>query len=241
MTNLRFEDAETWYDHNFDYGSGLSTTAEVTTYRQQLKLGQLYGCVPQDYCMTCAPFDSPKNIFPLLSEALAEVVVSEERKAVARYIISNTGGIRFDMYKGPFTYDDSFIVSPFRDAFLYIPDVPYAQASTLLNSLNNAGASGKRSLGYMPVERDICADPLVEPWSEVKRDGALSSSLRGVSRRQVVDLVPGYTTTDDWGTDGDDTAHSKIPYYDIPDFFQGAAGFDENGEADVVDVVFVDL
>ncbi|KAI1165268.1 Metallo-dependent phosphatase-like protein [Nemania serpens] len=233
--------AETWYDHNFDYGSGLSTTADVTKYRQQLKLSQLYGCVPQDYCMTCAPFDSAKNIFPLLAEALAEVVVSEERKTVARYIISNTGGIRFDMYKGPFTYDDSFIVSPFRDVFLYIPNVPYAKASTLLNSLNNAGASGKRSLGYMPVERDICTDPLVEPLSEVKRDEALSNSLRGVSRRQVVDLVPGYTTKDDWGTDGDDTAHSTIPYYDIPDFFQGAAGFDENGEADVVDVVFVDF
>lgn len=198
--------------------------------------------MPENYCLTCVPFDSPSNIFPLLAEALAEVVVNEDRQDVARYIISNTGGIRFDMYKGPFTFDDSFIVSPFLDAFLYIPSVPYAQASTLLGALNNAGASGKRSLGYMPVvERDSCVDPLVEPLSEVKRDEGLYSSARGVSRRQVVDLVPGYTTTDDWGTDGDDTAHSAIPYYDIPDFFQGAAGFDANGEADVVDVVFVDL
>ncbi|KAI0533274.1 ser/Thr protein phosphatase family [Xylaria digitata] len=233
--------AETWYDHNFDYDNGRATTADITKYREQLNLDELYGCVPQDYCMTCAPFDSSENIFPLLSQALAEVVVSEERKDTARYIISNTGGIRFDMYKGPFTYDDSFIVSPFVDAFLYIKDVPYAQASTLLGALNNAGASGKRSLGYMPVERDICVDPLVEPLSEIKRDGELWSGLRGVTRRQVVDLVPGYTTEDDWGTDGDDTAHSEIPYYDIPDFFQGAAGFDENGEADVVDVVFVDF
>ncbi|TGJ83897.1 hypothetical protein E0Z10_g4861 [Xylaria hypoxylon] len=233
--------AETWYDHNFDYDNGRATTATITKYREQLKLGELYGCVPKEYCMTCAPFDSSDNIFPLLSQALAEVVVNEERKDTARYIISNTGGIRFDMYKGPFTYDDNFIISPFLDAFLYIKDVPYAQASTLLGALNNAGASGKRSLGYMPVERDICVDPLVEPLNEIKRDGELWSSLRGVTRRQVVDLVPGYTTTDDWGTDGDDTAHSMIPYYDIPDFFQGAAGFDENGEAGVVDVVFVDF
>ncbi|KAI3323308.1 Metallo-dependent phosphatase-like protein [Xylariaceae sp. AK1471] len=233
--------AETWYDHNFDYGSGLATTSTITKYRQQLNLGELYGCVPQDYCMTCAPFDSPKNIFPLLSEALAGTVVNETRKATARYVISNTGGIRFDMYKGPFTYDDSFIVSPFRDAFLYIPKVPYALASTLLGALNNAGASGKRDLGYMPVERDICVDPIVEPRSEIKRDENLLNSLRGVTRRQTVDLVPGYTTTDDWGTDGDDTAHSQIPHYSIPDFFQGAAGFDANGETDVVDVVFVDF
>jgi hypothetical protein len=191
--------------------------------------------------MTCAPFDSPKNIFPLLSEALADIVVNKERKDTARYIISNTGGIRFDMYKGPFTYDDSFIISPFRDAFLYIPNVPYALASTLLGALNHAGASGKRDVGYMPVERDICVDPIVEPRSEIKRDNRLLGNLRGATRRQVVDLVPGYTTTDDWGTDGDDTAHSQIPYYSVPDFFQGAAGFDANGEADVVDVVFVDL
>jgi hypothetical protein len=188
--------------------------------------------------MTCVPFDSPKNIFPLLSEALAETVVSQERKDIARYVISNTGGIRFDMYKGPFTYDDSFIVSPFRDAFLYVPNVPYALATTVLGGLNHAGASGKRDLGYMPVvEREICVDPIVEPRSEIRRD----DTPRGITRRQVVDLVPGYTTTDDFGTDGDDTAHSKIPYYSIPAFFQGAAGFDANGHADVVDVVFVDL
>ncbi|KAI1120547.1 Metallo-dependent phosphatase-like protein [Nemania abortiva] len=233
--------AETWYDHTFDYDNGRATTSDITKYRAQLNLEDLYGCVPQDYCLTCAPFDSDSNIFPLLAEALAEVVVNDDRKDVARYIISNTGGVRFDMYKGPFTFDDSFIVSPFQDAFLYIPNVPYAQASTLLAALNNAGASGKRSLGYMPTERDLCVDPIVEPMSEVRRDEMLLNSRRGVTRRQVVDLVPGYTTTDDWGSDGDDTAHSEIPYYGIPDFFQGTAGFDENGEADVVDVVFVDF
>ncbi len=191
--------------------------------------------------MTCVPFNSSNSIFPLLSTALAETVISEERKDTARYIISNTGGIRFDLYKGPFTYDDSFIVSPFLDAFLYIKDVPYPQASKLLGALNHAGASQKRSLASMPVERDICVDPFVEPHSQIKRDDELRSSVRGITRRQVVDLEPGYTTKDDWGTDGDDTAHSAIPYYTIPAFFQGAAGFDENGEADVVDVVFVDL
>ncbi|KAJ3566755.1 hypothetical protein NPX13_g7018 [Xylaria arbuscula] len=233
--------AETWYDHTFDYDNGRATTAEISKYREQLNLKELYGCVPQEYCMTCAPFDSSDNIFPLLSTALAETVVQEERSDKARYIISNTGSIRFDMYKGPFTFDDSFIISPFTDAFLYIKDVPYEQASKLLDALNNAGASQKRSLGYMPIERDICVDPLVEPRSEIKRDSALQDSLRGITRRQVVDFVAGYTTTDDWGTDGDDTAHLEIPHYEIPDFFQGSAGFGDNGEADVVDVVFVDF
>ncbi|KAI1630645.1 Ser/Thr protein phosphatase family protein [Biscogniauxia mediterranea] len=234
--------AATWYDHNFDYDNGLETTAEIANYRTQLNLGEVYGCVPQDYCLTCAPFNSSNNIFPLLSNALAGAVVNESRKDIARYIISNTGGIRFDMYKGPFTNDDNYIVSPFRDSFLYVAEVPYSLAKTVLDSLNNAGASQKRDLGAMPIERDLCVDPLVAPISTISGGrGHASQGFLSITRRQVVDLVPGYTTTDDFGIDGDDTVHSAIPYYSIPDFFQGEAGFDEDGSADVVDVIFVDF
>ncbi|KAK7965095.1 hypothetical protein PG988_010099 [Apiospora saccharicola] len=231
-------------DKAFDNSSGLSITAEITNYRNQLKLGEVYGCTPKDYCMTCAPFDSPDNIFPLLSQAMAEVVVNETRKDIPRYLISNTGGIRFDMHKGPFTYDDFFIVSPFRDALLYIPEVPCSKASTLLDKLNKAGASQKRNIGSMRVERDICVDPIVAPL--MSRDDDSSShdhdhAFGAVTRRQVVDLVPGYTTSDDFGTDGDDTMHSRIPNYRIPDYFQGTAGFGAEGCTDTVDVVFVDF
>ncbi|KAI2463119.1 Metallo-dependent phosphatase-like protein [Annulohypoxylon bovei var. microspora] len=231
--------AATWYDKSFDYNNGLAVTAEITKYRKQLNLTDVYGCAPQDYCMTCVPFNDTGNIFPLLSEALSEAVISESRKDTPRYIIANTGSVRFDMYKGPFTYDDQFIVSPFLDHFLYIPEVPYSLASTLLQSLNNAGASQKRSIGVMPVERDICVDPSPVHFSEVRRDE--HHEHPSITRRQVVDLTPGYTTKDDFGTDGDDTAHTGIEYYDIPDFFQGEAGFDESATPDVVDVVFVDF
>ncbi|KAL7625620.1 hypothetical protein AAE478_004840 [Parahypoxylon ruwenzoriense] len=226
--------AATWDDKSFDNHKGLATTAEITKYREQLKLGDVYGCVPQDYCMTCVPFNSSSNIFPLLADALAEAVVNESRRDTPRYIIANTGSVRFDMYKGPFTYDDQFIVSPFRDIFLYIPEVPYGLASTLFDSLNNAGASRKRNVGVVSAERDICVDP--SNLGTMEYYGS-----PGITRRQVVDLVPGYTTSDDFGTDGDDTVHSGIPHYEIPDFFQGKAGFDEGGQADVVDVVFVDF
>ncbi|KAI1498475.1 Ser/Thr protein phosphatase family protein [Biscogniauxia marginata] len=234
--------ATTWYDHNFDYDNGLETTAVIAKYREQLSLGEVYGCVPQDYCMTCAPFNSSDNIFPLLSSALAEVVVNESRRDIARYVISNTGGIRFDMYKGPFTNDDNYIVSPFRDVFLYIAEVPYNLATAVLSSLNEAGASQKRDLGAMPIERDACVDHFVGPLPKTGNgNDRVPHEPLDVTRRQIVDLVPGYTTTDDFGTDGDDTMHLEVPYYDIPDFFQGEAGFDSDGYADVVDIVFVDF
>ncbi|KAI1102414.1 Metallo-dependent phosphatase-like protein [Jackrogersella minutella] len=231
--------AATWYDESFDYNNGLAVTAEITRYRKQLNLTDVYGCVPQDYCLTCAPFNSSSNIYPLLSTALSEAVVNESRKDVPRYIVANTGSVRFDMYKGPFTYDDQFIVSPFVDIFLYIPEVPYSQASNLLQALNKAGASQKRDLGVMPAERDICVDPSPFHFSEVRRGE--HHEAPSITRRQVVDLAPGYVTNDDFGTDGDDTAHTGIPYYDHPDFFQGEAGFNETDPPDVVDVVFVDF
>jgi hypothetical protein len=72
---------------------------------------------------------------------MATIIVNPDRADKARYIYTNTGGIRFDMVKGPFTYDDNFIVSPFRDAFFYVPDVPYDIASTLLDKYANSPSS----------------------------------------------------------------------------------------------------
>ena len=92
----------------------------------------LDGCVPQSYCQTCVSFTDRSNIFTVLADALGTIVVNPDRADTPRIVLTNTGGIRFDLVKGPFTYDDNFIVSPFRDVFFYIPDVPYAQASTLL-------------------------------------------------------------------------------------------------------------
>ena len=53
-------------------------------------------------------------------------------------------------------------------------------------------------------------------------------------------MTAGYTTTDDFGTDGDDTPHSKIPNYDLPVYVQGNASFPATGEPTSVDLVFLD-
>ncbi|KAI8959532.1 Metallo-dependent phosphatase-like protein [Daldinia sp. FL1419] len=235
--------AATRYNKTFDYHDGQAVTADITKDREQLNLTDVYGCIPRDYCMTCAPFNASDNIFPLLSDALAVGVVNESRRNIPRYIIANTGSVRFDMYKGPFTYDDQFIVSPFRDIFLYIPGVPHVLVRNLTESLNNAGASRKRSVGVVHIEHDICVDPLPVHYTDLKREENHASQHVSprITRRQVVDVTAGYTTKDDFGTDGDDTVHSGILHYEIPDFFQGVAGLKDNETTDVVDLVFVDF
>ncbi|KAF2758945.1 hypothetical protein EJ05DRAFT_492528 [Pseudovirgaria hyperparasitica] len=231
-----------------DTQAGKSVTADITTERTKLNLTSLYGCAPQTWCQTCAPFMSAGNIFSLLSTALSTVVVNSTRATTPRIIIINTGSIRFDLAKGPFTYDDSFIVSPFADAFQFIPDVPYAQAKQVLGILN-AGAFQKRSTPappergfetrdfafqpYILLDGDTCVDPPTTSPSLHKRSG------RTIRRSTP---SPGYTTTDDFGSDGDDTMHARIPFYAQPNDLQANASFPADGtEPETVDVVFLDF
>lgn len=119
----------------YDYQSGLNISKDITALRKELNLGQLYGCAPDTYCMTCVPFTDPKNIFPgVIVPAASAIVVNPNRTEKSRIIIGNTGAVRFDLYKGSFTYDDNFIVLPFQDVFLYIADVPYSLAKGLLDA-----------------------------------------------------------------------------------------------------------
>jgi hypothetical protein len=187
-------------DTAFDFHSGLEVSDDINMFRDQLKLKQVFGCVPNFYCQTCVPFNDSLNIFTVLSDALATVVVNPQRANNPRIIVANTGGVRFDLYKGPFTFDDNFIVSPFRDVFVYIPDVPWSLAKGLLAALNGEpDTKKKRGLGSMPLPRDFCVDPILTPISDIK--ARHDHAPRGVSRRQVT-LTPGYVTKDDFGTDG---------------------------------------
>lgn len=117
----------------FDTAAGTSTSAQIYDYRQQLNLTYQLGCAPQLWCISCAEFNSSGSIYNLLSTAMSVVVVSDARKDKARVAISNTGGVRFDLHKGPFLTDDAYIVSPFENIFMYIPDVPYSIASGALD------------------------------------------------------------------------------------------------------------
>lgn len=227
----------------FDSSSGLKVTDDITATRTKLNLSSLYGCAPATYCQSCQPFGAAGNIFTLVQTALGAIVVNASRSTIPRYAIVNTGSIRFDLVEGPFTYDDSFIVSPFTDAFQYVASVPYDIAKNVINQLNGAALNDKRNsaasrFGMMPLpsNHDSCQDPTIG----VITGSTSELKTRGIHRRQTV-VTPGYVTSDDFGTDGDDTPHSKIPSYSQPNYVQGNASFPTNGTTpEVVDVVFLD-
>ncbi|KAK1622631.1 calcineurin-like phosphoesterase [Colletotrichum phormii] len=233
----------------FNTTKGLAVSANITATRKKLNLTSLYGCAPQTWCIACVPYMSAGSIYSLLTTALAATIVTEARKATPRIILANTGHIRFDLAQGPFDYDSSFIVSPFTDGFQYIPDVDWSLARQVLAGLESGGFPSKRrrslasdSFGFSQVNPALSAvDSCIDP--HVTNDHFSKRSYAGgrIVRRQAV--TPGYTTTDDFGTDGDDTVHSEIPTYDYPDFFQANGSFPTSGELaddEKIDLIFLD-
>ncbi|KAI9841939.1 MAG: hypothetical protein M1838_003335 [Thelocarpon superellum] len=242
---------------DFDIPSGVNVTGDITADRLALNLSTLYGCAPDTYCLSCEPFGAPGSIFSLLEKALAATVINASRASMPRLIIVNTGSVRFDLVKGPFTYDDSFIVSPFTDGFQFLPNVSYSHAAQVLGILNR-GPYEKRDPSlharhihdsaheiYMsPSLPDLCRDP------NMTHEGlrARSFGTARPKRRESTDRTPGYTTTDDFGTDGDDTIHSAIPDYDVPNNLQANASFPNStsisssgGPPGSVDLIFLDF
>ena len=120
---------------------GRNVSEAIHKARKELDLDYAFGCAPKDLWMTRSPYPgSDDSIYTWLEkEVLPDIAVKPDRKDVPRLVILNTGAIRFDIFKGAFTRDTTFIVSPFLSVLDYIPDVPYHVASKVLGLLNNAG------------------------------------------------------------------------------------------------------
>jgi hypothetical protein len=225
---------------------GLNVSAAIFKARKALKLDHNFGCAPKDLWVNRAPYPSNESIFTWLeNEVIPEVAVIPERKDVPTLAITNTGGIRFDIFKGAFTRDTTYIISPFVSKFLYLPDVPFKAAKQVETLLNNAGqilfAPGMQAAQLAPPEQmsipsDIIGLPtLPEPHTLGGAQSPLLLSDEGPA------LVPGYTTKDDAGDEGDDTLHAPITFYKVPNVIQSARSFPADADPENVDLVFIDF
>ncbi|OIW31037.1 hypothetical protein CONLIGDRAFT_297748 [Coniochaeta ligniaria NRRL 30616] len=245
---------------SFPTEHGRNVIKMIATARKELDLDYTYGCAPRDLWMTRSPYPSEDSIYSWLEgEVLPDVVVNEERKEKSRLAILNTGAIRFDIFKGPFTTDTTFIVSPFLSVLNYIPDVPYPVAKGVIDLLNNAGqildAASETPDGPGPLDSRFMAIPeqfaITKSIIHERKDysaASLEQSSEGQkplgddddsSRKPA--LVGGYTTVDDLGEDGDDAVHSPLDFYTVPNCVQAEISFPIEGEPDTVDLVFLDF
>ncbi|KAI8386932.1 Metallo-dependent phosphatase-like protein [Blakeslea trispora] len=206
-------------EKKFDTSKGKKISKKIEKLREQYKLSTSLGCAPQSYEMYSAPLNSSFSIFRLaMEEVIPKVVLNKDRTNPPYYII-NSGSIRYEIYKGPFTLDNLYQISPFEDRFYAIHDVPLSAAKQLLAKLNGQSeVFKKRSLYH--TENPI----------------QFGEQMNFAKRAQ--NLTRGYVTKDDFGTDGDDTAHVPYVHYDIPFYVDSAVP--KGDSSTLVDLVYFD-
>ncbi|TKY90835.1 hypothetical protein EX895_000833 [Sporisorium graminicola] len=135
---------------NFAHHLKLSSTRELATKKgsfirfimdaisEAWSLSRLHGVVPQDYYLDRVPYGDNSSLLSLLADRVLPKVVrpsEKSRQDKQSLVLINSGSQRFDVYSGPFTRNDQYIVSPFKDRFLYMADVPWGVAKHLLDGL----------------------------------------------------------------------------------------------------------
>ena len=205
---------------------GRNVSSLISASRKALNLDSRFGCAPIDLWTNRAPYPSQNSIFSWLEQlVLPDMVLDLEREDRPRIVMANTGALRFDIFQGPFSKDTTFTVCPFTSGFRYIKDVPFEAANRLLTILNNAGEilnEGNEGLeAWMlepPQQKDIIHD-VIPPFDDYQAMNNKQSPLL-----QKPSLTPGYTTHDDAGDDGDDTIHSPLSFYRVPNCIEARIG-----------------
>ncbi|KAF9138054.1 hypothetical protein BG015_002524 [Linnemannia schmuckeri] len=121
----------------FDTWKGRSITREIFKLRKTLNLSNTIGCAPQDYYLARYPYTDARSLLNLVANEVLPTAVVNASRPYPGVVIINSGSQRFDLFKGPFTLDDTYIVSPFHNDFVYAT-VPYSIASKMLTALNGA-------------------------------------------------------------------------------------------------------
>lgn len=231
-------------DSTFPTKHGQNVSAAIHKARKALDLDYFYGCAPKDLWMSRAPYPSDNSLYTWLEkEVLADIATNSERKDTPRLVIFNTGGMRFDIFKGTFTRDSTYIVSPFVSTLKYIKDVPFKAANQVLPLLNNGApifdTKQHQTWQLAPPEQLAIQSNIIAPQLP-SQDSSLVGSAQAPLRSSP-DLIPGYTTKDDIGDDGDDTIHAPISFYKTPNCIQSALSMPETGDPATVDLVFIDF
>lgn len=251
---------------------GQNVSNLISHSRNALNLDKIHGCNPSDLYMSRAPYPHEDSIYTWLEKkVLAATLKDESRADIPAVAILNTGAIRFDIFKGPFTQDSMWIISPFTNQFRFVKDVPVEKVDLVLEVLNKqpqilaqaAQHQGGAEANAEAVEMEFGHLSPPGNWKQNQNQIGLENSqwfdtsaspqipLGNDNDKGDADtddkVIPGYTTKDDAGDDGDDTIHSAIPFYRVPNCIQavlnttttGAA--DATADAETVDLVYIEF
>ncbi|KDQ16095.1 hypothetical protein BOTBODRAFT_107742 [Botryobasidium botryosum FD-172 SS1] len=201
----------------FDTARGEAITAGITDLANRFNLSYAFGTAPQDYYLHRVQYPGNDSLLSLLADKIIPVALKigfPERANISNVIVANAGSQRFDLLKGPFTRNDQLVVSPFTNAFVYIPNVPFSIAKQVLGQLNSAGSPQRRTADGLESAEDYAAGHIQSRFDRWRQDQWARFGHRAANENFTL----GYVTKDSCSGIGDDTIHSPIPYYPIPDY-----------------------
>ncbi|KAF4550906.1 Calcineurin-like phosphoesterase-like protein 10 [Elsinoe fawcettii] len=211
----------------FTTDAGKNVTNAIAEARKALDLDKPYGCAPQTYWLSRAPYPSKESLLTWLdTEVLPwigeNITTSDEKDVRPAIVLSNSGAMRFDIFEGPFTIDTTFLLSPFTSGVRRLKDVPYEKANKILQLLNNKGHILLQDLvtfgddhldldtfGSVDIAREMMLKELTPPqppvrspiYTETSKVDYKSGDQQPMSlhsqNQDDGDLTPGYTTHDD--------------------------------------------
>ncbi|CAK1359421.1 unnamed protein product [Cercospora beticola] len=165
-------------EFNTSYGQGISNqiTSNISTLPQ---LTNLLGCAPDSYYQSRFPASSPNNLYTWLATTVFPAVVyAPDRNNTPRIIMTNTGGFRYDILKGPFTLDNAYQSNPYQNGWQYMT-APWRVAKNILANMQTDAVYKRQASSGQTVYNSTTG-----LWT-----------------------TPGYYTSDDLGDDGDNTIH----------------------------------
>ncbi|KAK6458534.1 Metallo-dependent phosphatase-like protein [Scheffersomyces xylosifermentans] len=241
----------------FDTEKGLEVSTLIKKTRKKLELNRPLGYVNDNYYVDYVPVWDKKNIFNLLTTKILTTLQPENSNitvAEERIIIINTGSIRYDLYKGPYTIDTQYIVSPFENQWhkLSLPKSVAVKVGRKLNE--NSYILANTEQGMKQIDNRQLAPPhqLLMPYEELlsmeKRQDifkypiALNNDDKiAIESKHRAKLPKGYVTYDDFGHDGDDTPHKAVVNYPVPNVVESKQLNKSTSGDTIIDLVFYDF
>lgn len=220
---------------------GLNVSAQIASARETLGLDRARGCAPKDLWIDRVDVASEDSLFNWLGNQVLPDALHESNETRPKIMLTNTGAMRFDIFRGPFTVDSEYLVSPFTSGFRKIQNVNCKLAQKLLGVLNNEAQI------MADIEPKLRPGRLLAPEQVSRKAHSLAvhadKSLVSRQEQKILDgepqLFSGYTTKDDAGDDGDDTLHLPIPFSRVPNCIQSEIDFPQDAsEPEQVDVVY---
>ncbi|KAF8342584.1 Metallo-dependent phosphatase-like protein [Cantharellus anzutake] len=226
----------------FDTAGGLILSEEIVHLAKKYNISYQFGTAPQDYYLSRAAYPSNASVLTLLVNEVMPVglaIANPARASVPNIAVTNAGSQRFDIYSGPFTRNDEFVVSPFNNGFLYVT-VPFSVGRRVLGVLNNQGAPGKRGNNLETETEEEYARGYVEGRFNAWIRNMWAAAPADLKRVQNANLTLGYMTNDSCPGVGDDTLHSPMPHYSSPAYI-GSPTPTGLTDSDPMDVIFPDF